>query len=357
MTPTGALAAVRAHQHEQFASIRDGGGVRSSTLDEFEDLLRTPGALSRPSLIARCRITGGDSDVRVVVDKAISRVRLTRAFLPFLRRTAHRMNRPADFFVLLSDGLYVAPEHRPRLLELLRTVPLLRCDRRDDDEVSSRGILIPDFSILDPAYATELASATRAGDAVPFDDRLDVVKWRGTLSGPGYPDIGNRLDFPRYRLLMLSLRRPDVLDARLITYDNMTGSDAAVALQRHLRELFGDPCDRLPVEAFARYRHLLSLDGAVAAWKRVPTILATGSVLLLQHRWEQFFYAGLRPWVHYIPIRDDLSDLVDRHEWLVADRARAETIARNGRLFAAEVLQPAVLDTFLLEAIRGCTTR
>src|SRR4051794_39661317 len=126
-----ALAVIRAQQRAQFGSIR-AGGIPKSALVEFEEFLAAPGTLSRPSLIVRCRIRDGAHDVRIVAEKAISRGRLPGAFMPFLRRTSHRMDRPADFFVLLSDGLYVQPPHRTRLLEFLRIVPLLRCDRRED---------------------------------------------------------------------------------------------------------------------------------------------------------------------------------------------------------------------------------
>src|SRR5206468_5840334 len=121
---------------------------------------------------------------------------------------------------------------------------------------------------------------------------------------------------------------------------NMVGSEPAEALRRHIESLFGPPAAKMPAAAFVPYKYLASMDGAVAAWKRVPTILASGSVLLLQHRWEQFFYPGLQPWEHYVPLEHDLSDLLERHVWLRANPERARAIGESGQRFAAEVLRP-----------------
>ncbi|GAA4527158.1 hypothetical protein GCM10023096_61880 [Nonomuraea ferruginea] len=292
--------------------------------------------------------------MRVVVDKPISRHRLTDSLLPALRRLLPRIRHPADFFVLLSDSVYVSPAGRAEFVEFLMRAPLLRCDRRDGDDISAHSILIPDFAILGPRYAGELAAIAKASAAIPFERRLGLIKWRGTLSGPGYPNFGNRRDFARYALLMASRKHPEVLDARLVTYDNLTDSESALALRRHLREMFGDPAEEVPAEGFVRYKYLISLDGAVAAWKRVPTILASRSVLLLQAQWSQFFYAGLKPWVHYAPVRHDLSDLLKVHERLAEHPEEAEAIADNGQRFAGEILHPAALDTFFVHVVNRC---
>ncbi|MFD2349674.1 hypothetical protein ACFSTC_10300 [Nonomuraea ferruginea] len=106
--PSEAMAAIRARQQEQFRHLAK-SGCEKSVLDDFEAFLAAPGTLSRPSLIVRCRISAQDLDVRVVVDKPISRHRLTDSLLPALRRLLPRIRHPADFFVLLSDSVYVSP--------------------------------------------------------------------------------------------------------------------------------------------------------------------------------------------------------------------------------------------------------
>lgn len=32
--------------------------------------------------------------------------------------------------------------------------------------------------------------------------------------------------------------------------------------------------------------------------------------------WYEWYYDILKPWVHYVPVKRDLSDLVEKIEWL-----------------------------------------
>lgn len=48
--------------------------------------------------------------------------------------------------------------------------------------------------------------------------------------------------------------------------------------------------------------------------------------------WLEFFYPALQPWVHYIPLRDDMKDAELKLRWAMDPRNQAavQTIARRG---------------------------
>ena len=48
----------------------------------------------------------------------------------------------------------------------------------------------------------------------------------------------------------------------------------------------------------------------------------------------QWFYDRLEPWVHYVPIKRDLSDLEAKVNWLRANDDKARAISQQGTLFA-----------------------
>lgn len=49
---------------------------------------------------------------------------------------------------------------------------------------------------------------------------------------------------------------------------------------------------------------------------RLPYLLAGDSVVLKQDSgYYEHFYNELRPWEHYIPIRADLGDLLEKIQW------------------------------------------
>ncbi len=347
-----ATARIYAHLQDSFQHLRS-NGISKVALDEFESFLREPGTLSRPSLIVRCRISNGDFKMRVVVDKRISQGRLSTCFAPFVRRVLSRCRGRSEFFVLVSDNLYVSEGRRPECLEYFKRIPFLRCDRSEVDSLTLNCVLLPDYFVQDRRYAAEWKAIEEAVREHPFEQRRAVIKWRGSLRSWQYPNLENYRRFPRYRLLKLSTQYPDIVDARLTNHGFRDNASAA-GLSERLKQEFGSPVEGLPAEAFVAYKYLVSVDGVGAAWKRVATILASGSVLLLHHRWTQFFNPALKPWVHYVPLKYDLSDLVERYEWLEAHPAQAQAVAENGLRVARAVLHPAALETYFAAVVNQC---
>lgn len=322
--------------------------ARSSRfIPEFCSFLNAPGTLAVPSLVVRCQMNHGRATFDTVVDKSISRWRLTDCFRPFLTRILPRFTGSADFLVLLSDNLYPTSAKALELDQRLMDVPLLRCDWKPEDS-SERTIPIPDFHIQQASYATALGQIHRTRAEHAFEQRRPVVGWRGSLSGPVHATMETVNRFPRYKLLSISKQFPQLVDARLTNFDDIATRDEDGQLRDYLRREFGELAPNLPEDQFVAYRYLVSTDGAVAAWRRVPTILASGSVLLLQNEWRQFFYPGLKAWLHYVPVKTDLSDLLERHEWLEKHQEQARNIAAAGQRFADTFLTPAAIEEYFL---------
>jgi hypothetical protein len=61
---------------------------------------------------------------------------------------------------------------------------------------------------------------------------------------------------------------------------------------------------------------------------------------------SEYFDDWLRPFEHYIPVLPDLSDLVEKLQWAVANDAEASAIQRAGQAFAERVLTNAQNDCY-----------
>jgi len=49
---------------------------------------------------------------------------------------------------------------------------------------------------------------------------------------------------------------------------------------------------------------------------RFATLLCYNSVVIkIEPKYVEYFYTNLHPWTHYIPVKDDLSDLHENVEW------------------------------------------
>lgn len=74
---------------------------------------------------------------------------------------------------------------------------------------------------------------------------------------------------------------------------------------------------------------------------RFPYLLAGGSLIFKQDSsYYEHFYNELSPNIHYIPIRRDLSDVVEKLKWAKDNDELTKEIAKNGQRFARENLLP-----------------
>ena len=67
-------------------------------------------------------------------------------------------------------------------------------------------------------------------------------------------------------------------------------------------------------------------------------------VLLVERLYVEYWHHLLKPYVHYIPVKWDLSDLVAQYEWAVKNPEKCAEIAQNAREFAFENLN---MDKFV----------
>lgn len=82
------------------------------------------------------------------------------------------------------------------------------------------------------------------------------------------------------------------------------------------------------------------MDGTVAAY-RFPFLLIGDSVVFKQDSpYYEHFYSDLTPWVHYIPIKKDLSNLVELLKWAKRNDDKVKEISKAGRAYAENNLLP-----------------
>jgi hypothetical protein len=82
----------------------------------------------------------------------------------------------------------------------------------------------------------------------------------------------------------------------------------------------------IDIEGFGysgRTKHLL--------WSHRP-------LLLVDRSSKEYFYKYMKEWEHYIPVKRDLSDLVEKTQWCMANYDKAKEIAENGYEFAKKYL-------------------
>lgn len=59
----------------------------------------------------------------------------------------------------------------------------------------------------------------------------------------------------------------------------------------------------------------MNVDGTVAAYRFPYLMLGDSLVLKQESPYYEHFYVALRPWKHYVPVRRNLSDLLEKVKW------------------------------------------
>lgn len=106
-------------------------------------------------------------------------------------------------------------------------------------------------------------------------------------------------------------------------------------------------------EQVERYAYLLDVEGY--GWSgRLKMLFHSGRPVLLQQRqWEEYYFPKLLPFVHFVPVANDLSDLVSRIKWLQANPEQGSQIGQAGQAFAQHYLtRTAAVETWA-EELKG----
>jgi glycosyltransferase involved in cell wall biosynthesis len=87
------------------------------------------------------------------------------------------------------------------------------------------------------------------------------------------------------------------------------------------------------------YSILIDIEGAGPYSARLKTLLWSHRPLLLVSRpGNEFFFEFLKEWEHYIPVKRDLSDLVEKTKWCIDNYDKAKQIAENAYEFSKQYL-------------------
>jgi hypothetical protein len=100
------------------------------------------------------------------------------------------------------------------------------------------------------------------------------------------------------------------------------------------------------------YKYQALLDGVTCTYPGSQWRLLSGCLTFKQESDAiMWFYPELIPWVHYIPLKNDLHDVVGKIYWARKNDAKAYEIAMNARTFALTHLMPEHILLYCYKAL------
>ncbi|XP_071612441.1 protein O-glucosyltransferase 1 isoform X1 [Heliangelus exortis] len=177
-----------------------------------------------------------------------------------------------------------------------------------------------------PIYPTGLGR----WDLMREDLRRSAEKWPWMKKiSKGY-FRGSRTSPERDPLILLSRENPELVDAEYTKNQ---------AWKSEKDTLGKPPAKEIPLVDHCKYKYLFNFRGVAASFRLKHLFLCGSLVFHVGEEWLEFFYPQLKPWVHYIPVRSDLSDVRELLQFVKENDAIAQEISERGRQFITEHLQ------------------
>lgn len=199
-------------------------------------------------------------------------------------------------------------------------------------------VLVPALFEYDMAHDQVYRLRRSAVAAVPWVQRYPQLFYRGTdyapISCSAFLPKGYR---PRRHIMMLSRRYPKAINASIHKDDS------------------------IDLLHFAKYRYLADIGGiSCTTWSALHWKLSSGSlVFVVQHPGGLTNWWGLKvlqPWVHYVPIKHDYSDIFEKLQYFEHHVEQAIAITARGQRAALEYTQTLAFDILgkiLLDSLKG----
>jgi len=170
---------------------------------------------------------------------------------------------------------------------------------------------------------------------VPWEQKEEIALWRGGMTGEEYFFFEWDLK-PRSRLVLLSKRYPEILNAYFVENNPAKHVGSYLASWLFMEGLLGEYMS--PIEQSC-FRYLIAVDGATTP-RSMSWQLFSQSVLLkgASSRIE-WFYGGLLPYVHYVEFDSEKEDVIEKIYQLQKDENLALCIAQAAYSFAKTYLQ------------------
>ncbi|EKE21773.1 MAG: KDEL (Lys-Asp-Glu-Leu) containing 1 [uncultured bacterium] len=184
--------------------------------------------------------------------------------------------------------------------------------------------LIPDYHDLSYKNMEMINKITALNGKYPWEEKQNLAFWRGV----------NRKK-ARYLLSIISYQNPSLIDAGFPDniHEENQDIDTPNADISHLKKEFASHDDHL------KYKYLPVLDGFFCTYPGYQWRLFSNSLCFKQESLEiQWFYKGLKPYEHYIPIKDDMSDILEKIDWARKNDGLCKKITENAMKFASNNL-------------------
>jgi len=188
------------------------------------------------------------------------------------------------------------------------------------------------------------SQGTRSGSAFLFNNHLcdasrEVIVNAVLNSGNNEDKLMDERVSPRLRAVIRGRLNPNDYDIKFS--DSNEHAPGSFCIDSQMPDTFESNNTKTACDV-ANYKWLLDIGGGGGtSWKSTFWFLGMPGVLFHHETpMKDSFYDMIKPWIHYIPLNNDLSDLDERLNWAKANPAECAAISKRANEFVSWMMTP-----------------
>lgn len=168
---------------------------------------------------------------------------------------------------------------------------------------------------------------------------IDTIPRTNKIGWCGCQSCGEKNARPKF--LQMSREMPHILDGRdvclpLLTEDGWKDCNARMSYQDQIDE----------------WKYLIDIEGCGYSGRFKILMNTPRIVFFVDRPYQEWFFGNMIPWTHYVPVKRDLSDLLDNYQKIELDLDLQEHIKKNQKIFAKKYLTREAAENRVYEIVK-----
>lgn len=176
-------------------------------------------------------------------------------------------------------------------------------------------------------------------DQHPWESKEEKLFWRGATTGAIYKH--DRWKNQTRSQLMFACQNEtiqDICDVGFYLYTQIDSEET----EEEMKKAFGVK-ESMPLDEQMRFKYLVSMDGNGPSSGRTEKYFSGNSLIFkTDSDGIEFYYYGLHPYEHYIPIHANMSNLAEKLLWAREHDDQARSIVVNLQQFSRSLHYDAI---------------
>ena len=182
-------------------------------------------------------------------------------------------------------------------------------------------------------------------DNIKWNQKINRAVFRGKATGCGVLIDNNQ----RLKLCSIAAKNNNKIDAGITGWNKRKKAYNGKIYQIEPHKFNFRKADKLTRNEMFKYKYLINVDGHVRAYRLSYELMSNSIVLLVEssNDYYLFYEHLLKPYVHYIPVKKDLSNIIEQIKYCDNNQDKCIEIVKNANNLMKKVLTNDYLTSYL----------